>query len=121
MSYFFDPEIFLEIAKELMHDKKYDQNGRLRTSIGRSYYAAFLKSKLKLESLGKRFYDDTRVHADVRKKLKNINKRNIAILLYQLFDIRVMADYFTNARIDISLCDKSITLSENIIKLIDEL
>jgi len=121
LSYFFDPEVFLEIAKKLIHDREYDQKGRLRTSIGRSYYAAFLKSKMKLESLGKTFYDDSRLHADVRNKLIGIKKSNIAVLLERLFDIRVMADYFPKARIDILLCDKSITLSENIIKLIDEL
>lgn len=121
MSYFFNPEVFLEIAKKLMYDKKYDQNGRLRISIGRSYYAAFLKSKIKLESLGKTFYDDSRLHADVRNKLIGIKRSNIVVLLERLFDFRIIADYFPKARIDLSLCDKSITLSENIIKLIDEL
>lgn len=46
----FDPEAFLEIAKALRKDDKLDLEARLRTAIGRAYYAAFLKAYMKFET-----------------------------------------------------------------------
>lgn len=65
----FNPEIFLDIAKIIWKDKKLDQEGRLRTAIGRSYYAAFLKSLIKLQGLGESFSNIHWIYADVREKL----------------------------------------------------
>jgi len=117
----FDPEIFLEISKQLRRNKNFDLKGRLRTSIGRSYYAAFLKSQLKLQSLGKAFSDDSRIHAEVRDNLQKLKQSNIASKLESLFKMRVKADYKPYAKIDFSLCDSSISISENIINLIDRI
>lgn len=121
MSKRFDPESFLEIAKELREIKNLDYNGKLRTAISRAYYAAFLKAQIKLQSLGHKFQDVHRIHADVRENLQMRKKSNIASKLNSLFEIRVRADYKINARIDNSLYNQSITLSENIINLIDDM
>lgn len=115
----FDPEIFLEIAKELRDIRNLDLEGRLRTAIGRSYYAALLKSFIKLQSLGDSFPDDHRIHAEVRKKLNERKKSNIASKLESLFKNRIKADYKPHALIDNSLFQSSIALSENILNLID--
>ena len=117
----FDPYIFLEISKQLRNLKNLDLEGRLRTAVGRSYYAAFLKSMMKLQSLGESFPDNRKIHSDIRNALHNRRKSNIASKLNTLFNIRVIADYKLNTKIDISLYQKSIGLSENIINLIDSL
>jgi len=117
----FDPEIFLEISKQLRNIKSLDFEGRIRTAIGRSYYAAFLKSMIKLQGLGESFPDDSRVHYNVREILHNRKKSNIASKLNTLFDLRVKADYKLNAKIDNSLYQKSIILSENIMNLIESI
>lgn len=119
---FFDPEEFLEIATKLRFVKDLPVNGTLRTLISRAYYAAFLKVKIKLESLGYSFLNDSRIHSDVRECLrKNLNKPNIALRLEDLFDFRVIADYEIKTRISEQICDKSIKLSEYIINSIGEL
>ena len=117
----FNPEVFLDIAKTIWKDQKLDQEGRLRTAIGRSYYAAFLKSLVKLQNQGESFPSVHKIHADVRKKLQNRKKSNIASKLNSLFDMRVKADYKLYAKIDVSLYNQSIRLSENIMNWIEEL
>lgn len=119
MSLGFDPEIFLEIAKKLRQVKGLDFQGMLRTAIGRNYYAAFLKSLLKLQSLGEAFTDESRIHADVRDTLNKKRKSNITSKLESLFRMRIDADYKVYARLDNSVYQSSIHLSENIINLID--
>jgi len=117
----FDPELFLDIAKKIWNDKNFNLEGRLRTAISRSYYAAFLKSFLKLQSLGDSFQDDQRIHKIVRDKLQKRKKSNIASKLNTLFDNRVKADYKPYAKVDLSLYQQSVKLAENIINQIDEL
>ncbi len=122
MSYIFEPEEFLEVAKNLKNNENIPLKGRLRTSISRAYYAAFLKSKVKLESLGYSFPNDSRLHYDVRECLRiKVKKSNIAANLENLFDYRVRADYLLKARINITICEKCIKRSEYIINLIDDL
>lgn len=121
MTYFFDPEIYLEIAKNLRPLKALNFDGRMRTGIGRAYYAAFLKSMHKLQGLGEKFQNVSSIHSDVRVGLNRKKKGNIASKLYSLFQMRVRADYKLNTRINISDYDKSITLSDDIITKIDEL
>jgi len=115
----FDPEIFLEIAKQIIKIKNFDLEGSIRTGIGRSYYAAFLKSFMKLRSLGESFPDDQRIHSEVRRILHKRKKSNIASKLNKLFELRVTADYKLQARIDRNMYQESIILSENIINNID--
>jgi uncharacterized protein (UPF0332 family) len=117
----FDPEIFLEISKQLRTLKILDLEGRLRTAIGRSYYAAFLKTLKKLQSLGESFRDNSRIHYDIRNALNKRKKGNISSKLNSLFELRVTSDYKLNAKIDNSSYQKSITLSENIINLIESI
>ncbi len=116
----FDPEEFLELARFLKEDSNPPSAGRLRTSISRAYYAAFLKTKIKLESLGYSFSNDSRIHWDVRAYLREkLKKSDISSDLERLFDFRVKADYDTYARISEQLCGKCIKLSEQIINLIE--
>jgi hypothetical protein len=117
----FDPEIFLEIAKGIIKIKDLDLEGRIRTGIGRSYYAAFLKSFLILRGLGESFPDDQRIHSDIRKCLLRRRKSNIASKLNRLFEMRVKADYKLYSRVDRSIYQNSIVLSEDIINKLDSI
>ena len=117
----FDPLIFLELAKKIRSNKNFDYQGKLRTAIGRAYYAAFLKSLSKLQSLGDSFSDNSRIHSEVRYKLQKRKKSNIASKLESLFKMRIRADYKIYAKMNDSQFNNSILLSENIINLIDML
>ncbi len=118
---YFDPEIFLEIAKKLKNNSSFDEQGRIITAIGSFYYAAFLKASIKLQSLGYSFQDDSRIHADVREALQDRKKSNIASKLEKLFNLRVKADYKLYAQVNNSDYETSLYLSENIVNLIDQL
>lgn len=117
----FDPEIYLEIAKELRKLKSMNLEGRLRTAIGRSYYAAFLTTLEKLRGRGVKFTDDSRIHSDVRDGLHRLKKSNIASKLESLFRMRVDADYKLRTKIDDAKYNSCIRLSENIINLVNEI
>ena len=116
----FNPEIFLEIAKYLRKNKNLDEIGRLRTSIGRSYYAAFLCTRDHLERKGKSFKKEAQ-HQDVRDYLKVLNQDFLAAQLETLFSYRVDADYMLKAEISKVLCDKCILLSQTIIESIEQI
>lgn len=122
MTNFFDPEEFLEVAKELKKIDTFPILGKLRTSVSRAYYAAFLKAKIKLESLGYSFPNNSQIHLDVRDCLNyKLKKSDIASPLLELFNHRVNADYEIKKRISPQICDRCIKLSEEIINLIDNL
>ena len=97
---YFDPEIFLEIAKKLKNNSAFDEQGRIRTAIGRFYYAAFLKASIKLQGFWYSFQDNSRIHADVREALQDRKKSNIASKLEKLINLRVKVDYKLYARIN---------------------
>ena len=94
----FDPEGFLELASQLLDDKRYDTESKVRTAIGRAYYAAFLITQSKLESLGEGFSDEHRIHADVIEKL-SARDGALGSKLNTLFDYRVDADYKMNSKV----------------------
>ena len=122
MNHGFDPEEFLEIARKLKNDVYLPIAGRIRTSVSRAYYAAFLKTKIKLESFGYSFPDDRRLHYDVRECLRSkLKKSDIASNLENLFEYRVIADYEVKKRISEQISEKCIKRSEFIINLIDSL
>ena len=94
----FDPELFLELANQLLLDKDYNPETRVRTVIGRAYYSAFLIAQSKLESLGASFIDEHRIHVDVITKLAEKDS-GLGSKLNTLFDYRVDADYKMNAKV----------------------
>jgi uncharacterized protein (UPF0332 family) len=109
----FDPEGFLELAGQLLDDKNYDTESKVRTAIGRAYYAAFLITQSKLENLGQSFDDEHRIHADVIKKL-SARDGALGSKLNTLFDYRVDADYKMNSRV-INLGPSACKFAEHII------
>jgi hypothetical protein len=109
----FDPEGFLELANQLLSDKKYDSECKIRTAIGRAYYAAFLNAQNKLESMGESFTDEHRIHFDVITKLKE-RDAGLGDKLDALFEHRVKADYKMDAKV-VNLGPVACRMAEHII------
>lgn len=115
---YFNPEIFLKVAKEIKDNKSLDEQRRFRTSIGRAYYAAFLKTREHLSYRGYSF-DKDHQHQDVLDALDDLNQNNLKTWLDNLRDNRVNADYFLSKVVHEGLCEKSLILSEEIINSIE--
>lgn len=122
MAHIFDPEEFLEIARVLITDNNYPQSGRYRTSIGRAYYAVYLRAKTRLSGLGIHLIEKEKVHEELRKILRDkLGRWDLYDKFQQLFDLRIDADYFPEKRIDLDICNKSIGLAEVLMNLINNL
>jgi uncharacterized protein (UPF0332 family) len=115
----FPPRHFLELADKLLNDKKYDKEARIRTSIGRAYYAAFLSAMRKLESFGFSFTNVDRIHREVIEALKT-KDGGLGSKLDDLFEFRVQADYFMDAMVT-NFGDKCCRFSEHIINRLEDL
>jgi uncharacterized protein (UPF0332 family) len=82
----FDPTLFLNMAQELGQTSEEE---RLRTAIGRAYYAVFLVAREKLGVVTRR-----RVHQTVIEELKKTpGMRAIGDQLDRLRQLRTEADY----------------------------
>ena len=92
---------------------------RIRTSIGRAYYAAFLLSKAKQETRGHSFPDDHTVHMCVIDSLQEDRLSNIASKLDELKDFRSDADYHMNVRLSNIDGSKCLLLAEEIVALLE--
>lgn len=116
----FDSEKFLEIAKNILEDRKYQHEGGFRTSISRAYYSAFLFAKKKLEETGSSFNyscrmcGSTQIHKQVIDELKEKNSF-VGDQLDNLKEYRVMADYETYEEINLLIANKCAKFSEIII------
>ncbi len=124
MSNNFDPEIFLDIAKKLLVIDDLDEKGKYRTSLGRTYYSAFLLTRTRLEKKGIKFGEEGQ-HKEVRDRLKSIGMNYMADQLKELFDYRRDADYYLsksiNKIINKSLCYKCIVIAEQVIGKIEDI
>jgi len=98
-----------------------DEQGKIRTVIGRAYYAAFLTIREYLKRYRGVTFDKEHQHQDVLDALDNFDKYNIKNWLDRLRDNRVNADYHLNILIDMNLCEKSIIISEEIINSLEEI
>lgn len=117
----YDPRQFLEIADRLIRDRHYEREGRIRTAIGRAYYAAFLVAMKRLQELGHSFRRIQRLHKDVIDRLMKDKYYSIGSKLNTLLDYRVDADYKMSALITPRLAESSIRLAEAIIGAIEQI
>lgn len=115
MRRFFDPEIFLEVAKKIKDKGDLPEEGKFRTVIGRAYYAAFLTIRERLSKIYQTNFDKEGQHQKVLDTLDELGENNIKNWLDTLRDNRVKVDYFLNILIDMELCDHCLFLSEEII------
>lgn len=115
----FKPEIFLDIARGIKDDESLNEQGRLRTAIGRAYYAAFLKTRDYLRRYRGITFDRERQHQDVLDALDDFNQNDLKSWLDTLRDNRVNADYYLDRILDREFCEKSLLLSEEIINSVE--
>ncbi len=118
MRHFFHPEIFLEIARKVKDFRDVDEQGKLRTAIGRAYYAAFLTTREYLRFRGFTF-EEKGQHQKVLDALDDLNQEYIKNQLFTLEKSRVVADYNLNKSINKGLCEKGIIISKEIIESIE--
>jgi uncharacterized protein (UPF0332 family) len=117
----FKPRKFLRLAERLVSDKNYETPCRVRTSIGRAYYAAFLFAKEKLERIGRPFSNDHRVHQEVIDRLFDSENSTIGSQLDLLYQNRRQADYDMYVDLPKTLGDRCIAVSERVIRNIERL
>jgi len=125
----FNPLSFLTLAKKLNSTGSVDprDEATLRTIIGRVYYATHLYVREKLRRHFPSQLTDSRLkkekiseHRKVEDLLTIKNLYFIAEKHYELFGLRVKADYKLHDPIGSSDVDKSFELAENIIQLTNE-
>ncbi len=119
MRIYFNPEIFLDVAKSIKDNDNLDEQGKFRTVIGRAYYAAFLTTREYLIRYKAKRFDKERQHQDVLDVLDELDETILKNMLDKLRDNRVKADYHLNTMLDKKFCENSIVLSEEIINSID--
>lgn len=85
-----DPLSLLHLARELAA-----QGGdvRLRTAVGGAYYALFLLARERLNAYPKTVGEKNSVHALVLRGLRKRRKWTTANQLYDLKELRIIADY----------------------------
>jgi uncharacterized protein (UPF0332 family) len=106
--------MFLEVATRILGDKRFRDEASWRTAIGRAYYAAFLKTKEKLEHGGLKFTDVDTIHQQV---INGVMERdtNLGDMLDLLRQKRVDADYYMSKTISKELAGRCATISEKVI------
>lgn len=99
----------------MIGDVNYESAGRLRTSIGRTYYATFLSVMKRLEEQGTSFNETNRIHEQV---ITRANERNSFIggQLDLLRGYRVDADYHMDSRIDPDLAKKCVKIAQSVLR-----
>jgi uncharacterized protein (UPF0332 family) len=118
----FKPRKFLKLASRLIDDDHYDEDCRVRTSVGRAYYSVFMYVKCRLELMGGHsFPDNHEVHGAVIEALMTRGHRVIGSQLNTLREKRCDADYHMDVPIHKSQGKYYIQLSERIIDEINHL
>lgn len=116
----FNPKKFLDLGKSLLMDRRYDEDSRVRTAMGRIYYAAFLVARKKMEQAGIAIQDPSKVHQEVIDAYMGRGFTDIGNKLDQLRERRVDADYHMMADLALIECRQYAQLSERTIQLIEQ-
>jgi uncharacterized protein (UPF0332 family) len=116
----FEPRGFFSLANRLLTDSEYQRDSRIRTAIGRFYYAAFLLALKKLRQKGVRVSDDAKIHKAVIEKYMEMGLSSIGNRLDQLRERRVDADYHMKSRITVGAGRNCAKLTEYLIGLIEQ-
>jgi hypothetical protein len=81
----FDPLLFLALARELGQS---DDQTKLRTAVGRAYYAVFLVARDRLSVVA-----GEKTHKEVFESLKRRNQFRLRDQMMSLYKLRQIADY----------------------------
>jgi hypothetical protein len=116
----FRPRKFLKLAEILIDDGKYERPARIRTAVGRAYYASHLFVKEKMQQAGWKIPDDHNVHSFIIEELLETEVSQIGSQLDHLFQKRRDADYYMDASLELSEGKYCIQVSQEIISFMDQ-
>jgi len=112
----FDPLDFLKLTDEL---KLFTgDESKIRTSISRAYYAAFLRVREWLRKQGWHLYNDARDHQEVQNGLERYKGRGPKDKLGYLRRRRNMADYNLIRKSRAKDANDAIVLAQDILKIV---
>lgn len=116
----FNPSDFLTLAEELAQSG--EDESKIRTSIGRTYYAAFLNTREQLKIGGWEFPKTAEAHWKVREILQKYGGegRVLADKLLKLSRIRDNADYELGQTFEQKTAFRKIKLAQKIIEKVKE-
>jgi hypothetical protein len=95
---------------------------QFRTAINRAYYAAYLTSIVKLRgswALAQAKGETDSYHEQIRRAFVHLQKPNISDKLADLFDQRVIADYYPDETMGRSSARNGVDLGTDIVELIE--
>jgi len=116
----FHPRKFLDLAKALLDSERNEEGAR--TATGRAYYAAYLTGYLKLQysaALREAKSQSDSVHEQLKLAFAQSDHPEISDMLGDLFDRRVIADYFPGEAVNYDGAKNSVELGEKITSLIE--
>jgi hypothetical protein len=116
----FKPRKFLKLAENLINDEKYEKPARIRTAVGRAYYASHLFIKEKMQQAGWRIPDDHTVHDFIVDELLDTEISHIGSMLDHIKEQRRIADYYMDTPLELSEGKYCIEVSQNIVSFMEQ-
>ena len=116
----FDPANFCNLASQLCSSGADETS--LRTSIGRSYFSAFLSARERLDTLG--HYNPQQSgadHPEVRKAFARIGRWDLKNKLGGLAGRRKTADYDLNVPVTYSMAQDALQIANDLMAKISSL
>jgi uncharacterized protein (UPF0332 family) len=115
----FEPKLFFNLAENLKNSPKDNLlEARIRTSVGRSYYAIFLATRNRVEKLVNKELENRRdVHQTIINKLKecqDIQMAEFGTNLDSLRQYRLQADYRIRTNISPNIAETAFTLANDL-------
>lgn len=115
----FEPKLFLNLAENLKDSPNDDLfESRIRTSVGRSYYAVFLATRNKVEKLVEKELEKRRdIHQVLINRLKGSVNSQMAAYgtnLDSLRQYRLQADYRIQTNISTSIAETAFMLANEL-------
>lgn len=115
----FKPRKFLKLAERLIDDEKYEEPARIRTAVGRAYYASHLFVKQKMQQAGWSVPDDHNVHNFIIDELLDSEISQIGSMLDKIYEKRRIADYYMDTPLKLSEGKFCIQVSQEIIDFVE--
>lgn len=128
---YFNPQYFLELAKQLYTDQDYEHinEAAFRTAISRAYYATFLifrekiRNRLKNTSLMEKFNEVSEkgvAHACIKKIIKR-TEGFLGEMYSRLLLLRKISDYELNVTIMDKDAEEAVEIAAELIKFSEQI
>ena len=95
----FDPALFAQVGRSITRQGSLDKEARIRTAVGRAYYALFLAIRTEIrvqEGSAPHGRDDRIDHGKLKDSLASANNpdlNRLAEILSRVYEARQQADY----------------------------